>query len=292
MTKPVPVAKGNAILGEVPLWSTEEQALYWVDVKNPTIHRYDPKTRRRRHWLIETEIGSIGLAGKDRLVAGLRTGLHYVDLETGAIEPICDPEGGGRFNENRLNDGKMDRAGRFWCGSMQDPGHAPVGTLYRFSADGKWSTAERKIRIPNALSWSPDDRTMYFSDSATNQIRAYDFDLASGEIANPRTFATVPEGLGHPDGATVDADGFVWSAHIFGGRITRYDPDGRVERVIELPVPQVTSCAFGGSDLETLYVTTASMHMDRAALAAAPLAGALFAVDVGVRGLPEPHFGG
>ena len=291
MSKPEVVAGGNAILGESPLWSPAEAALYWVDINNPTIHRLDPATGVRERWPIETEIGSIGLAGPGRMVAGLRTGAHYVDLETGKIEPICDPEGEGRFNRNRMNDGKIDRAGRFWVGTMNDPGHEPLGTLYRIDRDGGAAPVLGGIRVPNALCWSPDSRVMYFTDSYSHQIWAFDFDLATGALENKRIFAAIAEDAGVPDGATVDADGFVWCAHMFGSRVSRYAPDGSLDRAIALPVPQVTSCAFGGADLETLYITTASLRMDRAALAEQPLAGALFAVDPGVRGLPEPVFG-
>ena len=284
-------AGGNAVLGESPVWSPGEAALYWVDINNPTVHRLDPATGERERWFVETEIGSIGLAGPGRLVAGLRTGVHYFDLETGGIEKICDPEGEGRFNENRMNDGKVDRAGRFWVGTMNDPGHKPQGTLWRIDADGKAEATMGEIRIPNALCWSPDSATMYFTDSYSHRIWAFDFDLDSGTFENKRVFASIPEDDGVPDGATVDEEGFVWCAHMFGGRVSRFAPDGTVDRTIALPVPQVTSCAFGGPELATLYVTTASLRMDRAALSQQPLAGALFAADPGVRGLPEPVFG-
>ena len=284
-------AEGNAVLGESPLWSPDEAALYWVDINNPTVHRLDPATGERKRWLIETETGSIGLAGPGRLVAGLRTGAHYLDLETGGIEKICDPEGEGRFNENRMNDGKVDRAGRFWVGTMNDPGHAPQGTLWRIDGEGNAEPMMREIRIPNALCWSPDSSVMYFTDSYSHRIWAFDFDLDAGTFENKRVFAEIPEDEGVPDGATVDEDGFVWCAHMFGAKVSRLAPDGSVERTIALPVPQVTSCAFGGPDLATLYITTASLRMDRAALSQQPLAGALFAADPGVRGLPEPVFG-
>lgn len=291
MSAPVPVARGNAILGESPLWAPDEGALYWVDVLNPTVHRLDPETGARRSWPVETEIGSIGLAGPGRLVAGLRTGVSILDLETGALEPVADPEGRHRLNRNRMNDGKVDRAGRFWCGTMQDPGQAPEGTLWRTTADGSCSAALTGLRIPNALCWSPDGARMYFTDSLSRQIWVFDFDPASGAMENKRVFASLGEDEGVADGATVDGEGHLWSARMFGGRVVRYDPDGRIDRAVALPVPQVTSCAFGGAGLETLYVTTASVGMDRAALAEAPLAGALFAFDAGVRGLPEPRFG-
>lgn len=292
MNAPEVVVRESCILGESPLWSVAEQALYWVDVLNPRIHRFDPASGARASWLVETEIGSIGLASGKRLVAGLRMGFAFYDLDAGKFDIIEDPEGDGRLNVNRLNDGKVDRAGRFWCGSMRDPGREPVGTLYRLDTDRTVHAMADGIRVPNALCWSPDDRTMYFADSYADCIWAYNFDLATGSIDNRRVFAEVPEGGGRQDGATVDSEGFVWSAHIFGGRVVRYDPNGRIEREIPIPTPQVTSCAFGGRDLDILYITTASMRMGRDELAADPLAGSVFAVETGVRGLPEPRFGG
>ena len=292
MTEAVCVAEGQCLLGESPIWSVEQQALYWVDIRNPMIHRLDPATGERRKWPVESEIGSIGFAAGGKLIAGLRLGLALYDLDDNSYEVMADPEGDGRLNRNRMNDGKVDRAGRYWCGTMQDPGHGPVGTLYRLDTDRSCHAVDSGFQVPNALCWSPDDTVMYFADSFTGCIWAYDFDLATGAMANRRVFAEVAGDAGHPDGATVDAEGGVWSAQIFGGRITRYDPDGRVERVVDLPVPQVTCCAFGGPGLDVLYATTASMRMSREELAAEPLAGAVFAIDVGVKGLPEPRFGG
>lgn len=292
MNEPVCVVEVNCLLGESPIWSVEEQALYWVDIRNPMIHRYDPASGEHRTWPVETEIGSIGFARNGKLIAGLRSGFVLYDLETNTFETIVDPEGKGRLNPCRLNDGKADRAGRYWSGTMEDPGHRPKGALYRLSPGGSCDRIEEGLQIPNALCWSPDGGTMYFADSYQKRIWAHDFDMEAGEMSNRRVFATIEDGAGSPDGATVDAEGFVWNAHMFGGRVTRYAPDGRVDRVIALPVPQVTCCAFGGPDMQTLYITTASSRMSREELRAQPLAGALFAVDAGVKGLPEPVFGG
>lgn len=291
MTEPVCIDETRCLLGESPIWSSAEQALYWVDIQNAMIHRLHPDSGERRNWPVETEIGSIGLGPDGKLICGLRMGLAWFDFETGGIEVIADPEGDKQWNTIRLNDGKVDRAGRYWCGSMEDPGHGPKGSLYRFDADGAWKTFLSDIQVPNAICWSPDDSIMYFADSYQGRIRAYDFDLDKGEISNERTFVDVSGEAGHPDGATVDAEGYLWSAQIFGGRITRYAPDGTVDRIVEIPTPRVTSCAFGGPNLDILYVTTASFGMDRDALAADPLAGRTFAVDVGVKGLAEPVFG-
>jgi len=290
--EPVPVVRDRCVLGECPIWSPGEQALYWIDVQNPMIHRLHPASGERRSWPLETEVGSIGFGPTGKLIAGLRTGFALFDVATGKHEVIADPEGKGRLNPNRLNDGKVDPAGRYWCGSMQDPGHGPVGTLYRVDKDRSVRGFENDIRIPNGIAFGPDGRRMYFCDSLSRRMQVFDYDPATGERANGRLFATVPEDQGVPDGSTVDAEGCVWNAHMFGARVTRYDPDGKVMSVVQLPTARTTACAFGGPSLDTLYVTTASMMMSREQLAADPLAGALFAVDVGVKGRPEPRFGG
>ena len=292
MTDAVCIDDSRCILGESPIWSPAEQALYWVDIQNPMIYRFHPDSGERRNWAIETEIGSIGLGPDGKLICGLRMGLGWFDLETGKIEIISDPEGDKQWNTLRMNDGKVDRAGRYWCGSMEDPGHGPKGSLYRFDTDGSWETILTEIKVPNAICWSPDNSIMYFADSHEDRIRAYDFDLESGEIGNERVFVDTGGEEGHPDGATVDAEGYLWSAQIYGGKINRYAPDGTVDRVVEIPTPRVTCCTFGGANLDILYVTTASFRMDRDELAADPLAGKTFAVETGVTGIAEPVFAG
>jgi sugar lactone lactonase YvrE len=291
MSEPYIAVKQSCILGESPIWSVAEQALYWVDIRNPMIYRLDPASGDVRNWRVQTEIGSIGLAGEGRLIAGTRMGIAYIGLEDNSFEDLADPEGDGRMNAVRMNDGKVDRQGRFWCGSMDDPGYAEVASLYRFDHDHSVHRMEGPVTISNALCWSPDNTVMYFADSRKRTMWAYDYDAASGAIANRRVFLEVAEGDGVPDGATVDADGFVWVAHMRGGKVKRYDPDGRVERQIAFPV-SLTSCpAFGGPDLSTLYVTTASSKFEPADFEREPDAGSLFAVDTDVKGLPEPVFG-
>jgi L-arabinonolactonase len=291
MSEPYIAVKQSCILGESPIWSVAEQALYWVDIRNPMIYRLDPASGDVRNWRIQTEIGSIGLAGEGRLIAGTRMGIAYIGLEDNSFEDVADPEGDSRMNAVRMNDGKVDRQGRFWCGSMDDPGYAEVASLYRIDHDHSVHRMEGPVTISNALCWSPDNTVMYFADSRKRTMWAYDFDAASGAIANRRVFLEVAEVDGVPDGATVDADGFVWVAHMRGGKVKRYDPEGRVEREIAFPV-SLTSCpAFGGPDLSTLYVTTASSKFDPADFEREPDAGSLFAVDMDVKGLPEPVFG-
>ena len=265
--------------------------MYWVDIRNPMIYRLDPATRDVKNWRVQTEIGSIGFAGPGRLIAGTRMGFGYIDLADGSYEELTDPEGDGRMNAVRLNDGKVDRQGRFWCGGMEDPGYGEVASLYRFDPDHSVHKMEGPVSISNAICWSPDDSVMYFADSLKRTIWAYDFDAAAGTIENRRVFIEVADGDGVPDGATVDTDGFVWVAHMRGGAVKRYAPDGKVERTIKFPA-SLTSCpAFGGADMSTLYVTTASSRFEPADFEREPDAGALFQVETDATGIPEPVFG-
>lgn len=291
MSEPFVAVRQSCLLGESPIWSVAEQALYWVDIKNPMIYRLDPASGDIKNWRIQTEIGSIGFAGEGRLIAGTRMGFAYINLDDGSFEELEDPEGDGRMNAVRMNDGKVDRQGRFWCGTMEDPGYSEIGSLYRFDPDHSVHKMEGPVQISNAICWSPDDTVMYFADSLKHTIWAYDFDAAAGTIENRRVFIEVAEGDGVPDGATVDTDGFVWVAHMRGGVVKRYDPSGKMERAIQFPV-SLTSCpAFGGADLSTLYVTTASSRFEPEDFEREPDAGALFAVETDATGIPEPVFG-
>lgn len=292
MTEPYVAAAATCILGESPVWSGAEGALYWVDVRNPTIHSLDPATGERRSWRVQTEVGCIGLAGGGRLVAGTRMGFALVDLGDGGFEVLADPEGGGRLNRLRLNDGRVDRRGRLWSGSMQDPVFAESGSLYRLDPDRSVRRMAGPVTIPNAICWSPDDRVMYFADSMRRVVWAHDFDVDAGAIGGRRVFAEVAEGDGLPDGAVTDSEGGVWIALIRGGAVRRYDPEGRVEREIRFPVSLTTCPAFGGPDMTTLYVTTASTRFGPEDFRREPRAGSLFAVETGVKGVAEPVFGG
>lgn len=194
--------------------------------------------------------------------------------------------------EDNLNDGRCDRAGRFWFGSKARDWVKPIGALFRFDPDGSLHKLDEGIQLANGIGWSPDNRTMYFIDSQPRVIYAYDFDPAAGTVRNRRVLVRIAEEHGLPDGMTVDAEGFLWVAQWSGGRVVRYDPDGKIERVIPMPVQRPTSVAFGGRDLTTLFITSGTMRMSEAELAAEPLAGNLFALETDVQGLPEPRFAG
>jgi len=277
-------------LGEGPVWCPREQALYWVDIEKSSLQRFDPQSGAVRRWVLPERIGSFALRENGGAVLALASGFAFFDLETGALERLTAPEKDNP--RNRFNDGKCDRAGRFWAGTMDDRLSQHTGALYCLDPLLSCRRVESGIGIPNSIAWSPDDRVFYFADTMDRVIYAYDFDRAAGMIANRRIFCTMEGQAGAPDGSTVDAEGCLWNAQWDGWRVVRYDPEGRVERIVELPVQKPTSCMFGGPGLATLYVTSAIWDLDEQALARQPLAGALLAMDVGVRGLPEPRFAG
>lgn len=283
------VAPVRCRLGEAPVWDVVGNRLLWVDVKDPAVFAMNVATRAIRRWPMPAPLGAIGLRARGGLVGAFRDGFAFIDLESGAVTPIADPE--KHVPHNRFNDGHVDPRGRFWAGTMDDEERRPTGQLYRLDPDLRVDRFAIGFVVTNGIEWSVDGSRLYVADSAERRIYAYAFDMALGRPGARRLFAQIPETAGYPDGLTVDADDHVWSAHWDGGRVTRYRPDGSVERVVPLPVPRCTSCCFGGGDLATLYVTSASIGLDAAALRAAPLSGGVFAVSgLGVRGRPPGIF--
>lgn len=281
------------ILGEVPLWCGRTRRLWWIDVRRPALQFYERATGRFTAQRLHPDLitGAIALREAGGFVLATVNGFYLYDPASGqeAI-PISNPENGRPGM--RLNDGKCDRRGRFWVGSMHDVKREPLGTLYRLDADHSCHSMLDGFVLPNALSWSPDDRTMYFADTHTQIIWAFDFDIDDGVISNRRVFKDWTHQTGRPDGATVDAEGYIWNCMVVSGQLVRLAPDGRVDRIIQLPVTNPTCPAFGGDKLDTLYITSHSQRFTPAQQAREPLAGALLALDVGVRGLPEPRFAG
>jgi sugar lactone lactonase YvrE len=278
----------KAILGEAPYWCVEEQVLYWVDIDGKAVMRYNPKSGARDIFPQRYEIGNIVKRANGGFISSLEAGLAIYDPELISLEIFAEPE--KIWPNNRFNDGKCDRQGRFWTGSLDRGEELPAGSLYCIYARDSISVVMSDLIVPNGMGWSPDGGTMYFTDSGRGTIYAYDFDPQTGSIENCRDFVVVDSLYGVPDGLCVDAEGFVWSAHWDGGRISRYDPDGIVERIIEMPVPQVTSLAFGGENLDQLYVTSARHNLSQTQLADAPLSGGLFMLYPDVKGLPEVPF--
>ncbi len=276
-------------LGEVPVWDVAEQALYWVDIENNLLQRLDEAGKVTR-WTMPERICSFALREQGGLVVALASTLAFFDPETGHIERLPPPD--HDMKRNRLNDGKCDRRGRFWVGSMDDQLRERTGGLFRLDPDGSLHQMEEGIGISNSLAWSPDDKIFYFADTMQRKIFAYDFDIETGNISNRRVFTDMADQPGNPDGSTIDIEGYLWNAQWDGWRLVRYAPDGSVERIIETPIEKPASCIFGGPDLRTLYVTSAIWDLTPERLKAQPLAGALFAVEVDVPGLPEPRYAG
>lgn len=279
-------------LGEGPVWDAESQRLHWIDSADGRIFRSTHDGRELRSWHLGEPIGSMAVSRDGSyFLAALKSGLHRIDASSGEQELLVDPE--PDLPNNRLNDGKVDRQGRFIFGSMDTLEERASGRLYSYTPEGQLNTLDEGIVVSNGPCFSPDGRTLYFSDTWTGLVWSYDYDPATGEASNRRTFATVDTSTGGAaDGATVDAEGYLWQALVYGGKIIRYAPDGSVDRIVETPVLKVTSLAFGGPEMDTLFITS----MAKPPLPRFPedgqQRGSLFAVSgLGVRGLPEPRFG-
>jgi L-arabinonolactonase len=279
-------------VGESPRWDAGEQALYWLDIwSNPTVYRLQPATGAFQQWAPGVHVTGQAQRQGGGFVFATRTGLYLWDEQTGAQQFLADPEADHR--PVRFNDGSADRQGRFWAGSTHaDDQSLPEGSLYRLDPDGSVHRMAGGLACSNGLGWSPDSKTMYVTAQFAYELLICCLQPATGEIANRRLFARVPEADGLPDGLAVDAEGGVWSAQWGGWCITRYDPEGKIERVVKLPVPNPTSCCFGGPDLRDLYVTTAWGWLTEEQRAAAPGCGDLWVVHTDVQGLPEPRFAG
>jgi sugar lactone lactonase YvrE len=283
------VVASQDVLGECTIWCDRDQVLWWVDIRGPSLKRYNPANGETRGLALSEVIGSFGLTRSGKMmIAGMKSGVYFLDPQSGMLKLIAAPE--QHIPQNRFNDGRCDRAGRFWAGTMSDGPREAVGSLYRLEPDGRCTPIRGGIFIPNSIAWTPDDRVMYFADTYRALIWAYDFDLALGVMRNERVFADCSDRAGRPDGSCVDADGCLWNAEYGGSRVVRYTPDGRIDRVVELPVSNITCCCFGGKGLDTLYLSTARQRMTPEQLAREPLAGNIFACRPGVRGLPEARY--
>lgn len=280
----------QAELGEGPVWDPVEQALWWVDIHARALYRLDWSSGAVERFTAPDVIGSFALRARGGMVVALQSGLFTFDPRTGESAPIVQPE--SHIPTNRFNEGKCDRLGRFWAGTMSDVAREPTGSLYRLDPDGTLTTVFGDVIVPNCLAFNPDNRFMYFADTWRHVIRRHPFDLTSGRIGEPEVFVDLHGRPGAPDGGTVDAEGCLWNAEFGGGRVVRYTPEGKIDRVVELPVTQITCCAFAGPALDTLVITTAKRRLDEAERARQRQAGDLFAIDVGVKGLPETRFAG
>jgi sugar lactone lactonase YvrE len=283
-----------SVLGEGPLWSSAEQALYWLDIGRKKLFRKTVAETRARSWSLPEYPGCLAELAPGSMVIAMGRGVQRLDLDSGAIrEWYPEPP---RRPGTRFNDGKVDPRGRLWVGTMQNNfgvDGEPVdvqrtdGALYRFDGDGRAHTIEEDVGIANTLAWSPDLRSFYFADSLRGHIYAYDFDADSGAVWNKRLFFEIAD-HGVPDGSAIDTDGCLWNARWEAGMVLRITPAGKLDRVIALPVPCPTSCIFGGPGLDTLFVTSARLGLSEAQLAQFPLSGSVFAIRGAARGVPVP----
>jgi len=274
----------RSIVGEGPFWQAEKGVLGWVDIMSNRLHTYDPATRQDTALDVGQPIGAASARASGGYVVALRDGFAALDA-SGRLEMLAHVE--LDIPSNRMNDGNCDRLGRFWAGTMAIDEHAEAGALYCLDLNHSVRKVVGSTTISNGIDWSPDDLTMYYVDSSTQGLDTFPFDLDSGTLGPRRRLATIPAELGVPDGLTVDAEGCIWVAVWGGWCIRRYTPAGTLDRVITLPVSQVSSCAFGGPDLDDLYITSASINLSADQLAREPLAGSLFRFRPGVRGKPR-----
>lgn len=283
------VLPGEDFLGEGPFWSTTDQRLHWVDILAPRVITGDPETGERSFLPMSELVGVAIPKVSGGFVCATETGIKSLSAD-GTLTTLADPE--AERPDNRFNDGKCDARGRLWVGTLAINTEPGRGALWRVDPDGAVTRMADRIHISNGLGWSPDNRTFYFTDSGKRTIYAYDFDLEAGEIANRRVFAEIAAHDGVPDGLTVDAEGFVWTALWDGWSVQRFAPDGRPERRITLPVPRPTSCTFGGKDMTTLFVTTARIRLSTRQLSDAPLSGSVLAINTEIKGQPDRPFAG
>jgi sugar lactone lactonase YvrE len=275
------------ILGEGPLWSCRESVLYWLDIFRPSINRFDPATKINVVISLKEPIYALGLYAKGGFIAALNSGFVLLSSDGKIRQHLSNPIAGKDVN---FNDGKVDDRGRFWSGTMARDWKSPIGALYKVAEDGLSHEMDRGMILSNGIAWSPNREKMYFADFGRRCIYAYDFDIQLGTIESRRQLIAFDEQSGCPDGMTVDVEGCIWVAHWDGWCISRHDADGREIRRIRLPVQRPTSVMFGGKALDTLYVTSATMHLTAAELSRAPLSGAIFSLSPGVQGLPEAEF--
>ncbi len=278
------------LLGETPLWCDRTKKLYWLDIDNTTIQRFDPQSGTHERFPLNGDfLGSLSLRSNGELLIAIDGDLYTYVPGNGIPKPFCAVEPTGL--DTRLNDGRADARGRFWVGSMDNQLSRPVGSFYRIDPDGTVTRQFGDIIVSNTVTFSPDQKTLYFCDTRRFIIWAFDLDIDDGVLTNRRVFADFTSTGERPDGACVDSDGCIWNAIFAGGRIVRFTPDGRIDTSIAVPVTNPTCVCFGGDDLRTLYVTTARKFLPPEQLAIEPLAGAVLAVTTGAQGLTEFRFG-
>lgn len=277
------VIDAKATLGEGPCWDSKKQLLYWVDILEKKVHIYNPITNEDKEISLGQMVGSVAPSESGEMILALENGFYFFNPDTEELRAICDPE--SHLQENRFNDGKCDPAGRFWAGTTDAVGIDGKGALYCLDTDLTVKKKVEHVSTSNGLAWSPDDKYMYFIDTPTRKVVRFDYDIFTGHIENPQAVVVIRKEEGFPDGMTIDEEGMLWIAHWGGSKVSRWNPMNG-EQLLSIPIPAlyVTSCTFGGSDLNELYITTAKMHTTDAS------AGGVFRIKTNIRGCPTYRF--
>lgn len=281
--------ENTALLGEGPIWNHETQQLYWIDIEKRQLHLYTPETNEDNFFSTGERVGTVVPIESGGALVALENGLHSMDLQDGELTFIANP----LEDSIRFNDGKCDPLGRLWVGSMHLQGKKGAASLYMMDQNQQITQKLDSVTISNGIIWSLDNSTMYYIDTPTRQVKAFDYDIESGEISSPRVVINVPQENGAPDGMTIDEEGMLWIGHWGGGMVGRYNPEtGEMVQKIEVPALNVTACAFGGENLDKLYITTATIGMSEEQMEEYPQAGGLFVAEPGVKGVPADFYRG
>lgn len=282
------VLDAKAILGEGPVWRADANDLIWVDIERAKVCCFNPSTGQNKSWDVGEKVGLAVPSRKGDLILGTTVGLARLDINSGDVSPIIDPE--KDFPNNRFNDGKVDPEGRLWAGTMGLDEAPNVGSLYRLNRNLSTDKLFDNVSISNGMAWTADQKSFYYIDSPTRQIAVFDCDMDLGVVSNRRVAFELPEGMGYPDGMCIDNDGMLWVALWQGWGVARFDPSGELLCKIDIPVERVTSCCFGGDNWDELFITTASRDLDEAGRLKQPQAGGIFMCRPNVSGPPTNLF--
>ena len=281
--------KIDSKLGEGAIWNHKTNELYWIDIEGKSLNILNPKTNQNRSFPTATQIGTVIPKDKEEALIALIDGIYSMNLQTGKTTLFSDMK--DALIDCRLNDGKCDPSGRLWVGSMHWQQEKGKAKLFTVKNDGAVVTKIDSVTISNGIVWTKDKKTMYYIDTPTSQIKAYDYNNTTGDISNERVVVEIPENLGFPDGMTIDSEDMVWVGMWNGNAVIRFNPKtGKLLQKIEVPAHNVTSCAFGGENLETLYITSAKLDMTEEELEKYPLAGSVFKINPGVKGVKSNFF--
>ncbi|WP_096911845.1 SMP-30/gluconolactonase/LRE family protein [Neobacillus jeddahensis] len=278
------IVDSKATLGEGPSWDRNQKILYWVDILGKRIHIYDYVSKKNRFIEVNQYVGTAVPRKSGGLVLALQNGFYSLNPQTDQLTLMANTE--EHLPQNRFNDGKCDAAGRFWAGTMGLDDAYGVGSLYCLDTENNVKTVLQNVTCSNGLAWSPDNRTMYYIDTPTSQIVAFDFNIEDGSICNERVVVEIPREMGFPDGMTIDEEGMLWVAHWQGFRIGRWNPfTGKLIQAIPIPAPLVTSCSFGGENMDELFITTARIGLSEETLLQYPQSGGVFKIKTDVKGM-------